>query len=524
MRVRSRWFILSGALGGLAGFLLMEMVSVPGAGAGTFSGNLLRMSLYFAGFGLAVGIALGMTEGLAQKRPGRAIYGFFMGLILGALGGFAGGAIGQTIYSLVPRTHTQSSTSDLAIALDSSGSMKMLFFGGNDPWGERRSAAKNLIDRLSPTDRVAIVDFDDVGAVVHPLSFLGSKTAREAAKSAVDRIDNTGGTNLSAGLDAAIAELAGHKAPERSQFVIFLTDGEGEYSSESAVRAQQEGIKIYTLGLGDQVQTGLLQEVAAQTGGKYYPVASASELTALFEKIFREHGGAMVEAETTKSDINPLLLLCLRILSWAVMGLFIGLGQGIRENTREDLWACAFGGFLGGALGGALFDPVVNLVTADGGLAGRALADIVVGACIGGSMRLAQEKIVEASGKPTTTLISVLPQRASLSFRPSPASPPPPRPARAPVPPQPSWTPPSPSPAPVPAPAAAAATRAEPSRQGSNSAPGPDRAPLASFETGNDREMAMVLARRAGYGLGEIGNHFGLPATTVKRIISERGG
>ncbi len=522
MRVRSRWFILSGALGGLVGFLLMERVSVPGA-AGTFTGNLLQMSLYFAGFGLALGVALGMTEGVVQKRPGRAIYGFFMGLILGAVGGFAGGAVGQTIYSLVPRTHAQSSTSDLAIALDSSGSMKMLFFWGNDPWGGRRSAAKNLIDRLSPTDRVAIVDFDDVGTVIHPLSFLGSETAREAAKSAVDRIDNDGGTNLSAGLDAAISELASHRTPERSQFVIFLTDGEGEYSPDSAARARQKGIKIYTVGLGDEIQTDLLQGVATETGGKYYPVADASELTALFEKIFREHGGKMVEAETADSDINPLLLLGLRILSWALVGLLIGLGQGIRENTREDLWACAFGGFLGGALGGALFDPVVSLLTSGGGVAGRALADIVVGACIGGSMRLAQEKIVEASGKPTTPLISALPQRASVTFRPSPATQPTPRPAPVPVPSQPSWTAPSPSPSPAPAPVKPVA-QPEPRRESAPSAPAANRPSLASFATGNDRDTAIVLARRAGYGLGEIGQHFGLPATTVKRIISERGG
>ncbi|HSK80488.1 MAG TPA: vWA domain-containing protein, partial [Thermoanaerobaculia bacterium] len=448
MRVRSRWFILSGALGGLMGFLLMEMVSVPGPGAGTFTGDVFRMSIYFAGFGLAVGIALGMTEGVVLRRPGRALYGFIMGLILGAAGGFAGGALGQTIYSLVPRTHTLHSTSDLAIALDSSSSMRMLFFWGNDPWGQRQSAAKNLIDRLSPTDRVAIVDFDYESRVVHPLSFLGSETAREAAKAAVDRVDNAGGTNLSAGLDAAVGELAGNRASGRPQFIIFLTDGEGDYSPDSAARARQAGIKIYTVGLGEDIQADLLRSVAVETGGEYYPVADASELTALFERIVREHGGQMVEAEAADSDTNPLLLLGLRTLSWALMGLLIGLGQGVRENTREDLWACAFGGLLGGALGGALFDPVVNLFSAGNGLAGRALADLVVGACIGGSMRLAQEKIVEASGKPGTVLIPVLPKKVSVTFRPSPE--PPPRPVPVPVPPPQSWASPSPTPVPEP--------------------------------------------------------------------------
>src|SRR6185503_13572072 len=133
--------------------------------------------------------------------------------------------------------------------------------------------------------------------------------------------------------------------------------------------------------LGDEVSADLLQGIATATGGRYYPVSHASELTALFEKIFTEYAGGMADVQRktsvpeAESTTNPLLLLGLRILSWAVMGLLIGLGQGIRENTREDLWACALGGLLGGALGGALFDPMVKLVTAGNGLAGRALAD-----------------------------------------------------------------------------------------------------------------------------------------------------
>jgi len=515
MKVRSRWFILSGALGGVLGFLLMEMVKVPGLDPRTLSGNLLRMSIYFAGFGLATGLALGMTEGVVQRRPGRAIYGFFMGMILGGVGGFLGGAVGQAIYSLVPRTHIVHSTSDLAIALDSSGSMRTLFFLGNDPWGERRSAAKNVIDRLAPTDRVAIVDFDNEAKVVHPLSFLGTDAARKAAKEAVDQIDDTGGTNLSAGLDAAVGELAARKSPGRPRFIIFLTDGQGEYSPESASRARREGIKVYTVGLGADVEANLLGGIAAETGGRYYPVANASELTALFERILRENGGAMAEKESGESDTNPLLLLGLRILSWAVMGLLIGLGQGVRENTREDLRACALGGFLGGALGGALFDPMVILVKAGGGLAGRALADIVVGACIGGSMRLAQEKIVKASDVELKPILAILPKKASVTFLPSP------------LPPQSR-----PEPAPQPLPFRPESRPVEPERPVVQARPSPppqpapersNRPPLSSFAKIANREEAMAKARGAGYSLSEVAEHFGVTASAVKRAANQYG-
>lgn len=436
-RVRSRYFVLSGGLGGLLGFVLMEMVFLQSQGVTDPLQKIGWMAVYFGGFGLAVGAALGMTEGIVRKNRKRTIYGLAIGLILGALGGCIGGAVGQAIYGLVPRKFASASKADLAVALDSSGSMKTLFFFGNDPHGKRQEAAKDLVDRLSPTDRIAVIDFDDIGKVVYPLTTLGSDAARDAAKEAIDQIDNLGGTDLSAGLDAAVAELARNRQEGRSQFIIFLTDGQGNYNDASAERAKQAGITVYTIGLGQEVSADLLTRIAEQTGGKYYPVKNASVLSALFEKIFTENIGiATTQGNSAPPQgaiplTSPWILILFRILGWAAVGLAIGAGQGVRENTREDLLACSLGGLIGGAVGGALFDPLSSLVSLGAGLVGRGIADVVVGACIGGSMRLAQEKIVEASGKPTTTLLSMLPKRGLVAL-PGPAASPR-KPAPAPV-------------------------------------------------------------------------------------------
>src|ERR1700710_1741476 len=102
-KVRSRYFIASGGLGGIAGFVLMEIALSQGAGSRT--GEILRAAISFAGFGLAVGAALGMTEGYVRKNRKKMVYGLTMGLILGVVGGFIGGAVGQTIYGLAPRNY-----------------------------------------------------------------------------------------------------------------------------------------------------------------------------------------------------------------------------------------------------------------------------------------------------------------------------------------------------------------------------------------------------------------------------------
>src|SRR6476659_5293326 len=78
-RVRSRYFILSGGLGGLVGLALMEMVFLQSQGVTSRLGKIEWMAIYFGGFGLAVGAALGMTEGIVRRNRGRTLYGLAMG-------------------------------------------------------------------------------------------------------------------------------------------------------------------------------------------------------------------------------------------------------------------------------------------------------------------------------------------------------------------------------------------------------------------------------------------------------------
>jgi hypothetical protein len=494
----------------------MEIVAFLSKGSSGGMGDILWMAVYFSGFGLTVGAALGMTEGYVQKQRRKMVYGLSIGLVLGVVGGFIGGAAGETIFDLAPR-HASASNADVAIALDSSGSMRtslFFFVGGSDPNGERRKAAKGLIDRLTDQDRAAIVDFDDTAKVYFPLAPLNSTNAREEARQAVDRVDDSGGTNLSAGLDAAVAELTRNKVEGRRQFVIFLTDGVGAHDPSSEMQAKAAGITIYTIGLGSDVNSTLLTDIAQTTGGKYYPVSDAAQLSTLFQQIYTENINMVTQASGApvpgSSPAGGFLQAFLRILSWSLMGLAIGAGQGVRENTREDLRACALGGLIGGAVGGALFDPVSSAITFGFGLFGRGLADIVVGACIGGSMRLAQSQMVEKSGKETTTLLSVLPQKGGLVVLPE-SGDPRQKPAPAPVAPVgPVKRPPTPA-ASTPVTASAAAV---------------SRSPLAVFQKKYaDRSQAMAMAFKSGdFTLGEIAEHFGVQSTTVKRAVEQFAG
>jgi hypothetical protein len=54
-----------------------------------------------------------------------------------------------------------------------------------------------------------------------------------------------------------------------------------------AERARDQGIVIYTIGLGSQVDGELLAHAADLTGGRYYFAPSAEQLDAIFENLMQ---------------------------------------------------------------------------------------------------------------------------------------------------------------------------------------------------------------------------------------------
>lgn len=181
---------------------------------------------------------------------------------------------------------------DLALVLDSSGSMAW-----NDPLGLRRSAAKSFVDALLPEDRAGVVDFDSWAYVAQGLT-----TDHAAVKSAIDRIDAWGGTNIAAGVRLGNDLLINNGDPTRARMAILLTDGEGYYDPALTQQAMTHGITVYTIGLGANVDQALLQTIATQTGGKYHQVSTAEELPEVFRRISEDTGGDPRAAQDADED------------------------------------------------------------------------------------------------------------------------------------------------------------------------------------------------------------------------------
>jgi len=80
----------------------------------------------------------------------------------------------------------------------------------------------------------------------------------------------------------------------------------------------------------------------------------------------------------------------LRGVGWMLVGLGIGVIEGLQERSIAKIRNGLIGGALGGLAGGLLFDPLAGLVVSATGMSSRATAFVVLGLAIGGCIGLAQ--------------------------------------------------------------------------------------------------------------------------------------
>ncbi|NOK60476.1 MAG: hypothetical protein GFH27_549297n75 [Chloroflexi bacterium AL-W] len=174
---------------------------------------------------------------------------------------------------------------DVMLVLDESSSMRT-----NDPSKLRVTAAQNFVDALLPGDRAGAIGFDTDSRVLQSLTEI-----TPTVRTALSRISNFGdGTCIATGLTSATQEITSTSATETLKAIILLTDGEDTTCATTpdypaiAADASAANIQIYTIGLGADINEALLQDLANQTGGQYFPISSADDLPEAFRRIAEE--------------------------------------------------------------------------------------------------------------------------------------------------------------------------------------------------------------------------------------------
>lgn len=173
---------------------------------------------------------------------------------------------------------------DVIIVVDQSGSMD------GEKWSQAQQAGAYVLDNLNPQDRFNLIVFSSGTRIYSE----GLQDASEA-QGAIDWLNGLtaeGGTNISAALTQALTTSLG----ERPTAVLFLTDGEateGILETEGIIAALKDAEKpntrIFTFGVGDDVNTILLDSITREfrgTGTYVRPNQRIEEeVAALYNKI-----------------------------------------------------------------------------------------------------------------------------------------------------------------------------------------------------------------------------------------------
>ena len=167
-----------------------------------------------------------------------------------------------------------------------------------------KEATNYVVDYLADEDYFSLVTFSDRAEVVLPAQRGFDKAI---AKSKVSMIHSSGGTEILQGLQAGLGQVERWQTSQTLNHVILLTDGQTYGDEEEclaqAVEAGRRGISISTLGIGQDWNDKLLDEIASSSGGISAYIDSASKITSVFRE--RIHGLSSIFAGNLQLTLVP---------------------------------------------------------------------------------------------------------------------------------------------------------------------------------------------------------------------------
>jgi Ca-activated chloride channel family protein len=177
------------------------------------------------------------------------------------------GEDGYVMLLISPREElakTQHVARDMVFVLDTSGSMM------GPKMEQARKALHYCLGQLTHRDRFALINFATTVNKYHPGLLPASASQVARARKWVNRLEAEGGTTIDEALSAALEMRSADSS--RPFTVVFFTDGQptvGETDPEkilSNVSARNTAsTRIFTFGVGDDVNAALLDRLANQT-------------------------------------------------------------------------------------------------------------------------------------------------------------------------------------------------------------------------------------------------------------------
>lgn len=162
-----------------------------------------------------------------------------------------------------------------SVVVDCSGSMS----------GNRNTSAKDaineFINHMNEQDKINIVGFNNRASNICDFT-----SDTDSLHKAVNSIYASGGTSVSSGMNMSISNFDGI-TEDKSKFnkvMILICDGDVNNCSTAVQKAIENNITVYTINVVN-ADVKYLQEIASQTGGRYYYSNVVSDMTNILHQI-----------------------------------------------------------------------------------------------------------------------------------------------------------------------------------------------------------------------------------------------
>ena len=155
---------------------------------------------------------------------------------------------------------------DIVFVLDTSGSMAEA-----GKMEKARAALLYGVRILKPQDRFNVISFAGEERMMEPRMISADEQGRKRGEAFAQSLRPVGGTNINQALLAAMQQF---ESSNRPKILVFMTDGlptVGETNPtrivDNARAARVAGLRLFTFGVGYDVNTTLLDKLAAENGG-----------------------------------------------------------------------------------------------------------------------------------------------------------------------------------------------------------------------------------------------------------------
>lgn len=214
---------------------------------------------------------------------------------------------------------------DVMLLLDTSGSMNNDGDEPPQPLTDAKEAAALFVSRLTEIDRSGLVSFATNAKVEQGITPNHSMTENSINVLEILPEEEAGFTNMGDAIENSVSTL--NLSPRRQsksqdvevrKVIVLLTDGEAnapedpggeEHALNKVSIAKNEGYSVYTIGLGEKVNSEFLTEIASineeSEEKQFYKASNSKDLSSIYGKISEsicERGPAVIEIIPRISD------------------------------------------------------------------------------------------------------------------------------------------------------------------------------------------------------------------------------